>query len=165
MAHNVAAVLLPSPSFAADAGSFTSPQAAVDALVAAVKAGDTDGIVAVLGEEGRELASSGDAVADAATRQRFTTAYEESHELKAGRRRARRADASARTISRFLSRSSQQPAPGTSTRQPAPKKFSTGASARTSSPPSRCCALTWMRSASTPKPTMTAKACNTPTGY
>ena len=78
----LAAVLLPPPSFAADAGSFPSPQAAVDALVAAVKAGDTDGIVAVLGEEGRELASSGDAVADAATRQRFTTAYDEGHELK-----------------------------------------------------------------------------------
>lgn len=78
----LAAALFPVASFAADAGSFPTPQAAVDALVAAVKAGSTDGIVAVLGGEGRELASSGDAVADGAARQRFTTAYDESHELK-----------------------------------------------------------------------------------
>jgi hypothetical protein len=78
----LATALIPVASFAADAGSFPSPQAAVDALVAAVKAGSTDGIVAVLGDEGRELASSGDAVADAAARQRFTSAYDESHEVK-----------------------------------------------------------------------------------
>jgi Protein of unknown function (DUF2950) len=61
---------------------YKSAQEAVDGLVAAVKAGNTDGIVAVLGPKGRELASSGDAVADAAARERFKTAYDESHELK-----------------------------------------------------------------------------------
>jgi hypothetical protein len=62
--------------------TYKSPQEAVDALLAAVKSGGTDGIVAVLGREGRELASSGDPVADAAARERFESAYAESHELK-----------------------------------------------------------------------------------
>lgn len=61
---------------------FKSPQEAVDALVAAVKNGKTDGIVTVLGPEGRELASSGDSVADAAARERFVSAYDEAHEIK-----------------------------------------------------------------------------------
>ena len=39
--------------------TYKSPQEAVDALVAAVKSGSIDGIVAVLGDKGRELASSG----------------------------------------------------------------------------------------------------------
>ena len=38
-------------------------------------------IVAVLGPEGREVASSGDPVADAAARERFVTAFEEKHEI------------------------------------------------------------------------------------
>jgi hypothetical protein len=61
---------------------YKSAQEGVDALVAAVKAGSTEGIVAVLGPKGHELASSGDTVADAAARERFKTAYDESHELK-----------------------------------------------------------------------------------
>jgi hypothetical protein len=62
--------------------TFKSPDAAVDALVSAVKAGDTNAIIAVLGPSGRKLATSGDPVADAAARQRFTSAYDESHTLK-----------------------------------------------------------------------------------
>jgi hypothetical protein len=62
--------------------TFATPQAAVDALVSAAKSGKTQDIVAVLGPEGRALASSGDTVADAAARERFTTAYDEAHELK-----------------------------------------------------------------------------------
>ncbi|MFA6141013.1 MAG: DUF2950 family protein, partial [Hyphomicrobium sp.] len=50
---------------ASQQATYKSPQEAVDALVAAVKAGGNDGIIAVLGDKGRELASSGDAVADA----------------------------------------------------------------------------------------------------
>ena len=67
---------------AAEGLSFSSPQAAVDALMAAVKDGSVDQIAAVLGPKGRELASSGDQVADETARQRFYSAYEESHELK-----------------------------------------------------------------------------------
>jgi hypothetical protein len=67
---------------AGEGASFQSPQAAVDALVAAVKDGSTEKIVAVLGPDGERLASSGDDVADAGARQRFLTAYEEVHEAK-----------------------------------------------------------------------------------
>jgi hypothetical protein len=78
-------VTLTLPSLCALAGegaSFQSPQAAVEALVEAVKDGSTKKIVAVLGPEAEKLASSGDEVADAAARQRFLTAYEEVHEAK-----------------------------------------------------------------------------------
>jgi DUF2950 family protein len=79
-----AGIWLMSVTSAEEGSSFNSPQAAVDALVAAVKAGSVDQIAAVLGSKGRELASSGDQVADEAGRQRFVSAYEESHELKQG---------------------------------------------------------------------------------
>ena len=59
----------------AQQATYKSPQEAVDALVAAVQSGGMDGIVAVLGDRGREVASSGDVVADAAARERFQTAY------------------------------------------------------------------------------------------
>ena len=71
-----------SAAAAAGPAIYKTPQEAIDALVAAVKAGSTDGIVAVLGPEGEDLASSGDPVADRAARQRFEAAYEEAHELK-----------------------------------------------------------------------------------
>jgi hypothetical protein len=62
--------------------TYKSPQEAVEALLAAVKSDSTDAIVAVLGRKGRELASSGDPVADAAAREHFESAYAESHDLK-----------------------------------------------------------------------------------
>ncbi len=67
---------------ASQQATYKSPQEAADALVAAVKSGGIDGIVAVLGAKGRELASSGDDVADTAARERFGTAYAERHDLK-----------------------------------------------------------------------------------
>ena len=67
---------------AVESHSFPSPQAAIDALVAALKSGNADEVATVLGPKGRELASSGDPVADEAARQRFISAYDESHELK-----------------------------------------------------------------------------------
>jgi hypothetical protein len=80
-----ALVALAPPTLAAskpDKNAFATPQEAVDALVAAVKSGKTQDIVAVLGPEGRELASSGDTVADTAARERFVAAYDEAHEIK-----------------------------------------------------------------------------------
>ena len=67
-------------AFAGEGASFQSPQAAIEALIAAVKDGSTEKIVSVLGPDGERLASSGDGVADAAARQRFLTASEEAHE-------------------------------------------------------------------------------------
>ncbi|MTD93737.1 DUF2950 family protein [Hyphomicrobium sp. xq] len=66
---------------ASQQATYKSPQEAIDALVAAVKSGGIDGIVAVLGDKGRKLASSGDAVSDAAARERFEAAYAERHDL------------------------------------------------------------------------------------
>ena len=68
--------------------TYDTPQAAVDALIAAVKSGETEEIVDVLGEEGYDIAESGDEVADADTRDRFIAAYEEKHKLNSGDSRA-----------------------------------------------------------------------------
>jgi hypothetical protein len=62
--------------------TFKTPHEAVDAFVAAVKGGETDTLVSILGPEGQKLASSGDPVADEAARTRFATAYDEGHDLK-----------------------------------------------------------------------------------
>ncbi|MDE2181016.1 MAG: DUF2950 domain-containing protein [candidate division NC10 bacterium] len=62
--------------------SFASPSEAVQALVAAVKAGDVDALAAILGPEARDLISSGDPVADKEGRARFVRAYEQSNKLE-----------------------------------------------------------------------------------
>ena len=62
--------------------SFKTPDEAVAALAAAIKAGSQRDILKVLGSGGKEIVSSGDDVADAETRQRFTTAYDAKHSIK-----------------------------------------------------------------------------------
>jgi hypothetical protein len=62
--------------------AFASPQEAAEALVAAVRSGDATEIVKVLGPEGRAVASSGDAVADASARERFVAAYDEQNQIR-----------------------------------------------------------------------------------
>ena len=61
---------------------FKTPEAAVEALVAAAKAGDTKALVRVLGPDGKAIASSGDPVADANIRKKFVAAYEAKHEIE-----------------------------------------------------------------------------------
>jgi hypothetical protein len=61
--------------------SFRSPEEAVQALVEAIKEGDTKGFVAVVGPASKDLISSGDEVADKTGRDRFVAAYEERHKL------------------------------------------------------------------------------------
>jgi hypothetical protein len=63
---------------------FASPEDAVAALVAAVKANDKKALIDILGSEGRSLIDSGDAVADRNARQRFVAEYESAHRLAAG---------------------------------------------------------------------------------
>ena len=60
---------------------FPSPEAAVTALVEAVKTGDKSAMLAVLGPNARRLVSSGDEVADRTSRERFVRSYEEAHRL------------------------------------------------------------------------------------
>lgn len=62
--------------------TFASAEQAVDALMAAVKGGNADEIVEVLGPDGRDLADSGDPVADKATREKFESAYEKAHKIE-----------------------------------------------------------------------------------
>jgi DUF2950 family protein len=61
---------------------FKTPEAAVDALVAAAKAGDAKALVAVLGPDGKAVASSGDPVADTNIREKFVAAYEAKHAIE-----------------------------------------------------------------------------------
>ena len=62
---------------------FPSPDAAVQALVAAVKADDLKTMQAILGPGSEELISSGDSVADNLSRAKFVAAYKEKHSLEA----------------------------------------------------------------------------------
>ena len=64
--------------------TFSSPEAAADALFAAVKANDTRGMVALFGPGTEALASSGDEVEDRQCRERFLTDWEEAHRLEQG---------------------------------------------------------------------------------
>lgn len=76
-----AVALLSSTSLAQQA--YPSPEDAAAALAAAVKAGTTSGILKVLGKDGQDIVESGDDVADAEARQRFLSAYDAKHSVKA----------------------------------------------------------------------------------
>jgi hypothetical protein len=68
--------------------SFPSPEAATAALSVAVKSGTKD-VLKVLGNAADDIVSSGDEVADADTRSRFTSMYDVKHSIKTeGNRRA-----------------------------------------------------------------------------
>ena len=62
---------------------FPSPDAAVQALVAAARADDLKTMQAILGPGSEELISSGDSVADNLSREKFVAAYKEKHSLEA----------------------------------------------------------------------------------
>ncbi len=62
--------------------SFSSPQQAVAALVAAVQTGNNDELLAILGPNSADLISSGDKVADQNSKTRFLKAYEEKNSLE-----------------------------------------------------------------------------------
>jgi hypothetical protein len=75
----VAAVILISPVFGQELKqkAFGSPEEAMKALVGAIQAGDTKGTMTILGPEGEDILSSGDAVADKNTQDRFVKSYQE----------------------------------------------------------------------------------------
>jgi hypothetical protein len=77
----VALVVLSQASQAQE--SFSSPEQAAAALADAVKSGTNRTILKVLGNAAEDIVSSGDEVADAEMRQRFTTAYDAKHSIKA----------------------------------------------------------------------------------
>jgi len=60
---------------------YKTPQDAVDALVAAARSGDEKALLFILGPDGDDITSSGDKVADEATRKRFVELYDAKHEI------------------------------------------------------------------------------------
>ncbi|MEQ1578083.1 MAG: DUF2950 domain-containing protein [Hyphomicrobium sp.] len=62
--------------------SFSSTGEAVAALIAAVRTEGPEALLTVLGPDGAAIADSGDSVADAARRAKFTTAFDDAHEVK-----------------------------------------------------------------------------------
>jgi hypothetical protein len=66
---------------AADQKTFATPTEAVNALVKAAEDGNPDEMVAILGDEGKEVVFSGDAVQDQAGREAFVKAYKAKHAL------------------------------------------------------------------------------------
>jgi Protein of unknown function (DUF2950) len=85
----IALSIMTAPTFAAAAdepvvqATFDTPQAAVEALVTALRLDDTAALMAVFGPDGEDLVSSGDAVADSNGRARFLAAYDAGHDLVA----------------------------------------------------------------------------------
>lgn len=61
--------------------SFDTPQAAAEALVNAARAGNSKDVLNIFGYRGADIVSSGDAVADVKTRERFVGAYDTKHDV------------------------------------------------------------------------------------
>ena len=61
--------------------NFQTPEEAATALVDAVRTGTPNAVLTVLGRNGRDIASSGDNVADDEMRQRFLAAYDQQNQI------------------------------------------------------------------------------------
>jgi hypothetical protein len=77
----VAMLLCAATSIANAQRAFKTPDEAASALVSAAKTGDKKAAISVLGPDGNDIISSGDEVADAATRQKFVAAYDAKHQI------------------------------------------------------------------------------------
>src|SRR4030095_8351488 len=77
----IGAILCSAASGAAAQQAFKTPDQAASALVKAAEAGDMKALVTVLGPDGEDIVSSGDEVADAATREKFVAAYDAKHKI------------------------------------------------------------------------------------
>jgi len=76
----VASLLTFAPAASAQQ-SFKTADAAVDALVGAARSNNTKGLIEILGKGSSDIVASGDSVADAASYQRFVSAYDAKHRL------------------------------------------------------------------------------------
>jgi len=81
VSSTIAALLCTAVSVASAQQAFKTPDEAAAALVSAAKASDMKALATVLGPDGEDIISSGDAVADAATRQKFVAAYDAKHRI------------------------------------------------------------------------------------
>ncbi len=73
----VALLMLPVSAQEARQKAFGSPEEAMKAFADAAQAGDTKGMMVILGHEGEDIVSSGDEVADKNAQERFVKAYQE----------------------------------------------------------------------------------------
>jgi Protein of unknown function (DUF2950) len=76
-----ALTLIQASAAVAEQRTFATPEKAVDALVAAVRAGSTGELLKILGPASRKLVRSGNAVEDARARAKFITAYDEANRI------------------------------------------------------------------------------------
>ena len=76
MSVAVALLMLPVSAQEVKQKVFGSPEDAMKALAETAQAGDTKGVMAILGPEGEDILSSGDEVADKADRERFLKRYQ-----------------------------------------------------------------------------------------
>ena len=67
--------------WAAEQKTFATPAEAVHALMTATEAGDQDAMLAIFGDDGKELVDSGDAVQDKAGREAFVKMYKTKHAI------------------------------------------------------------------------------------
>jgi hypothetical protein len=77
----IATLLFAAASAASAQQAFKTPAEAANALASAANASDMAALLTVLGPDGADIVSSGDEVADAATRQNFVTAYNAKHQI------------------------------------------------------------------------------------
>jgi Protein of unknown function (DUF2950) len=77
----MAALLCTASSVVTAQQAFKTPDEAASALVKAAEASDMKALVTVLGPNGEDVVSSGDEVADAATREKFVAAYNAKHQI------------------------------------------------------------------------------------
>jgi Protein of unknown function (DUF2950) len=74
-------LMLADRTSAEDQKTFATPTEAVNALIKAAEDGNPDEMVAILGDDGKEVVYSGDAVQDQAGREAFVKAYKAKHTL------------------------------------------------------------------------------------
>ncbi|MGB8042495.1 MAG: DUF2950 domain-containing protein [Pseudolabrys sp.] len=77
----IAGFVCTASSIASAQQAFKTPDEAASALVSAAKTNDMKAFATVLGPDGDDIVSSGDEVADAATRQKFVAAYDAKHQM------------------------------------------------------------------------------------
>ncbi len=66
----------------AEQETFSAPEQAIDALIAADRSNNTAELLKILGPDSEKIISSGDPIADKAGRNRFAAAYDASHKLE-----------------------------------------------------------------------------------
>jgi len=74
-------LLAATAAYAGGAKTYPSPEEAVQALVAAARAGDADAMLAVLGSDAKQIVLSGDPATDKQARERFVRAYAEANKI------------------------------------------------------------------------------------